>query len=369
MAVVKLFVGGVTFNVRPSSSAARPQPAALQAAQPLGAAAAALAAGALPSPVGSRLGSNIRSTSSIGASSLSTREDEQQQAAPDTGSSSQRSALSSSTLSSSSSSSSSSVGSALSTVSAGDAVTVPSSSRNGRSAVAAAAADGPADVLTMVSLSWDGEQLYEYGQQQQQQYEGDEGPAPSQTAAALRASKAQQQQWQLRQPQRDAAASPTAAAYRGVAEEATFGEECSLLADCSMDAALASTGSLFAAPGSSCSASSVSCLSPELRQLLADSISFNSTASIRLVPQEQGEAAAGADGQPPGADSDSGSSSNGRQLDRSGNRTECALLEFGGRLSGRLLPGAGSSAQQLRVLQVCAAAHCTRACLIKWEGS
>jgi hypothetical protein len=207
----------------------------------------------------------------------------------------------------------------------------------------------------MVSLSWDGEQLYEYGgqQQQQQQYEGDEEPAPSQTAAALRASKAQQQlqQWQLRQPQRDAAASPTAAAYRGVADEATFGEECSLLADCSMDAALASTGSLFAAPRSSCSASSVSCLSPELRQLLADSISLNSTASIRLVPQEQGEAAAGADGQPTGADGSS--SSNSRQLDRSGNRTECALLEFGGRLSGRLLPGAGSSAQQLRVLQVC----------------
>jgi hypothetical protein len=216
----------------------------------------------------------------------------------------------------------------------------------------------------MVSLSWDGEQLYEYGGQQQQQDEGDEEPPRPQ--AALRASKAQQQQlqqWQLSQQQRDAAASPTAATYRGVAKEATFGEECSLLAECSMDAALSSPGSLFAAPGSSCSASSVSCLSPELRQLLADSISLNSTASIRLVPQEQG-----ADGQPTGADASS-SSSNGRQLDRSGNRTECALLEFGGRLAGRLLPGAGSSSQQLNVLQVRATALWTQACLNNWEGS
>jgi hypothetical protein len=210
----------------------------------------------------------------------------------------------------------------------------------------------------MVSLSWDGEQLYEYAAQQKQQYEGDEEPPRSEAAAALRASKAQQQQqqlqqWQLRQQQREDAASPTAAAYRGVAEDTTCGEECSLLADCSMDAALSSTSSLFAAPGSSCSASSVSCLSGELRQLLADSISLNSTASIRLVPQEQPDAAAAPEGRPAAAaGNSSSSSSNGRQLDRSGNRTECALLEFGGRLAGRLLPGAGSSAQQMNVLQV-----------------
>lgn len=89
-------------------------------------------------------------------------------------------------------------------------------------------------------------------------------------------------------------------------------------------------------------------LSTALKQLLSDSISLNSTASIRLVDPDsaqeaqQGEACA----VPPGA------SSSGRQLDRSGNRTECALLEFGGRLEGRLLPGCGSAEQQRRVLQV-----------------
>jgi hypothetical protein len=95
-------------------------------------------------------------------------------------------------------------------------------------------------------------------------------------------------------------------------------------------------------------------LSSALKQLLADSISLNSTASIRLV-----EADAGSDGsseqqlvgQEPLLCATSGSSSS-RQLDRSGNRTECALLEFGGRLEGRLLPGCGSAEQQRRVLQV-----------------
>jgi hypothetical protein len=209
----------------------------------------------------------------------------------------------------------------------------------------------------MVSLSWDGEQLYEYASLQQQQWDGEEEPPRYEAAAAAKqASKVQQQQqlqqWQQRQQQREDAASPTAAGYRGVAEEATFGEECSLLADCSMDVALSSTSSVFAAPGSSCSVSSVSCLSPELRQLLADSISLNSTASIRLVPQGEAAEAAGPDAADAGSNGSINSSSNGRQLDRSGNRTECALLEFGGRLAGRLLPGAGSSAQQLNVLQV-----------------
>ncbi|WIA29940.1 hypothetical protein OEZ86_000039 [Tetradesmus obliquus] len=348
MAVVKLFVGGVTFNVRPSLSTARAQPAALQGAQALGPAALAAAAAPLAAaaPTSNGFGSTVRSTSSIAGSSLSTSDDEQQRQPPDMQpSSNQVAALTSSTASSSSSS----VGSALSSVSAGDGAPA-APSRNG-SAAAAAAVPVPPDVLTMVSLSWDGEQLYEYAGQQQQQYEGDEEPPRSEAAAALQASKAQQQQqqlqqWQQRQQQREAAASPTAAAYRGVAEDA-FAEECSLLADCTMDAALSSTASLFAAPGSSCAASSVSCLSGELRQLLADSISLNSTASIRLVPQEAGGEPGGAKGSSNG----SSSSSNGRQLDRSGNRTECALLEFGGRLAGRLLPGAGASEQQLNVLQ------------------
>lgn len=350
MAVVKLFVGGVTFNVRPSSSTARAQPAALQGAQALGPAALAAAAAPLAAaaPTSNGFGSTVRSTSSIAGSSLSTSDDEQQRQPPGMQPSSNQVAA----LTSSTASSSSSVGSALSSVSAGDGAPA-APSRNGSSAAAAAAVPVPPDVLTMVSLSWDGEQLYEYAGQQQQQYEGDEEPPRSEAAAALQASKAQQQQqqlqqWQQRQQQREAAASPTAAAYRGVAEDATFAEECSLLADCTMDAALSSTASLFAAPGSSCAASSVSCLSGELRQLLADSISLNSTASIRLVPQEAGGEPGGAEGSSNG----SSSSSNGRQLDRSGNRTECALLEFGGRLAGRLLPGAGASEQQLNVLQV-----------------
>jgi hypothetical protein len=97
-------------------------------------------------------------------------------------------------------------------------------------------------------------------------------------------------------------------------------------------------------------------LSQTLKQLLADSISLNSTASIRLVDTADG-GGSGSDGgwqqqqggMEPVACAVNGSS---RQLDRSGNRTECALLEFGGRLEGRLLPGCGSVEQQRRVLQV-----------------
>jgi magnesium-transporting ATPase (P-type) len=112
-------------------------------------------------------------------------------------------------------------------------------------------------------------------------------------------------------------------------------------------------------------------LSPTVRRLLADSISLNSTASIRLAAADDpGRApAAAADTSDGGSDSgsegavaavapaavvgsSSSSSSGSRQLDRSGNRTECALLEFGGRLEGRLLPGSGSSEQAAAVLQV-----------------
>jgi hypothetical protein len=53
-------------------------------------------------------------------------------------------------------------------------------------------------------------------------------------------------------------------------------------------------------------------LSPAVQDLLVDNIGLNSTASIRLDPGS-------------------------RALDRAGNRTECALLEFAGRLQGRLL--------------------------------
>jgi hypothetical protein len=111
-------------------------------------------------------------------------------------------------------------------------------------------------------------------------------------------------------------------------------------------------------------------LSSTLKQLLADSISLNSTASIRLVeadgssstPDSSSSSEQQLVGQEPLVCATNGGS---RQLDRSGNRTECALLEFGGRLEGRLLPGCGSAEQQRRVLQVCALAIGTgAACML-----
>eukprot|EP00879_Flechtneria_rotunda_P005074 GHRR01005351.1.p1 GENE.GHRR01005351.1~~GHRR01005351.1.p1 ORF type:complete len:952 (+),score=468.24 GHRR01005351.1:385-2856(+) len=88
-----------------------------------------------------------------------------------------------------------------------------------------------------------------------------------------------------------------------------------------------------------------------VKQLLVDSILLNSTASISVLPGSQQQR------QPQLVQQELDCmriGSQGRQLDRRGNRTECALLEFGARLAGHVLPGASDSKQQQQdgVLQV-----------------
>jgi len=199
----------------------------------------------------------------------------------------------------------------------------------------------PADVLTLVSLSLDGDQL-----------QPEVLPPPLAAAAAARQLSRTAPEWDGPSAPAAQAAMAQPAAYGRLGNgsnsnsNSNSGSAQSLLlpADAAGPVALA-TASLFAEGGSLQ-------LSEPVRQLLADSIALNSTASIRLVPLDESGDAEIDDNITIGAAACVSEPGGSRQLDMSGNRTECALLEFGGRLSGYLLPGAGSQQQQAAVLQV-----------------
>lgn len=322
MAVVKLFMGSVMFNVRPSNSG-----------NSSSSSTAAAGVASTESAMSSHHSISIRSTSSILGSTDATagnspESDEEQQ---NNQTHSSNSSSSGGSSAESSSSSASSAGSAASSTDhAGVSVGSTSSSRLPRPGpgVPSVGYDSvPNDVLTRVSLSWD----------ERDQLEGVPLTPATYEEQYYMAMQQQQEQRQRQQQAVAAAGGNDVESLVGLADEPVL-LACPLDDDSTLS--ISSTSSMFGAGP----AGPPSCMSDNVKQLLADSISLNSTASIRLVPQQPQDAAQPSDGGN-GADT-------GRQLDRSGNRTECALLEFGGRLSGRILPGAGSAQHTQQILQV-----------------
>lgn len=178
------------------------------------------------------------------------------------------------------------------------------------------------DTLTLVSLSWDGDNEYDGSVQGGGSTLDSNGSRVASVAGAVRA---------VRAPQLDSAALSDGLL---VAPWALSTPDAVDAVD-AVDTTTATTAAPAAGP------------CPAVRELLQEAICLNSTASIQLAAADD---AAGMDQDtsgcctlPPAPE---------RALDRAGNRTECALLEFGGRLAGRLLPGAGSEVQAERVLQV-----------------
>jgi hypothetical protein len=178
----------------------------------------------------------------------------------------------------------------------------------------------------------------------------------------MAAVQQQQQQQQLQQQGDDDVYCPPDGASGSNSDSELLTATASYLG--SLTAAVPAGGS----PGGEAATRGSPRLSALLKQLLADSISLNSTASIRLVDADGsngGSDGVGQQQQQQQQDTKAAAAmacavgSGSRQLDRSGNRTECALLEFGGRLEGRLLPGCGSVEQQRRVLQASTAGVCT----------
>lgn len=346
MAVVKLMVGGATFNVRPSARLAAAASSSNGRSSRQGGSSPF---GLLPS--GTAVTSSgtfgprsptLRSTSSIAVSTggTDTESDEDQVLASSSSSNAAAAVAASSTASQNGSSGSngssggsftsgSSAGQSVSSVDAAGASQLGSAGTRRRQQQQAAYAAGfRPDVLTMVSLSLDGE------------------ASDQDSIAAL------QQRVQSEGADADVYCSPDGAGSDN--SDSDLLQATASYMGLSTAAGVTAEGGEVGGEGSRPSPR----LSQTLKQLLADSISLNSTASIRLVDTADG-GGSGSDGgwqqqqqqggMEPVACAVNGSS---RQLDRSGNRTECALLEFGGRLEGRLLPGCGSVEQQRRVLQV-----------------
>jgi hypothetical protein len=348
MAVVKLMVGGATFNVRPSArlAAASSSDSNSRSSRQGGSSPFVL----LPSGTAvtssgtiSPRSPTLRSTSSIAVSTGGTdTESDEEQVSAGSGSSAGAAVAASSTASQNGSSGSngsngssggsytsiSSTGQSVSSVDAAGASQLGSAGTRRRQQQQAAYAAGfRPDVLTMVSLSLDGE------------------ASDQDSVAAL------QQRVQSEGADADVYCSPDGAASDN--SDSDLLQATASYMGLSTATGVTNEGSEVGGDGSRPSPR----LSQTLKQLLADSISLNSTASIRLVDTADGGGSVSdggwqqqqQGGMEPVACAVNGSS---RQLDRSGNRTECALLEFGGRLEGRLLPGCGSVEQQRRVLQV-----------------